>query len=255
MGRRDRRPYLEEIERRELLSSLYTVLMLDNQRRAFRPYVLNQSLTAGANRAGGGTAQFPPFTPSKSSIAVPANQGASPTNQAVFQTGNLTPHEQKRQRFVARFEGPYVIGPGRTDTEAMQTFIRGVGSANTILHGDIQLNIITPKDPNAPLGAVSAIFDRNLNSNTVLGFNADGAPQNVDSAGRPNRLDHVTIDANESSGVYDEAFSQGTIDIRYKPNGQRGRRVIEQGTAVVTIRAQIYTLGTDFILRNSDINP
>ncbi|SIN74658.1 hypothetical protein SAMN05444166_0604 [Singulisphaera sp. GP187] len=254
MGRRDRRPYLEEIERRELLS-LLSVLMIDNQRRAFQPYVLHQDLRAGTHRVGAGTTQFPPFTPSKSSIAVPANQGASPTNQAVFQTGNLTPHEQKRQRFVARFEGPYIIGPGRTDTEAIQTFIRGVGSANTILHGDIQLSIITPKDPNAPLGAVAAIFDRNLNSNTVLGFDADGAHQNVDSAGRPNHLDHVTIDANESSGVYDEAFSQGTITIRYKPNGQRGRRVIDQGTAVVTIRAQIYTTGTDFILRNADINP
>jgi hypothetical protein len=254
MGRRDRRPYLEEIERRELLS-LVTDLMLANQRTAFRPYVLNQSLTPGANRVGGGSAQFPPFTPSKSSIAVPSNQGASPTNQALFQTGNLTPHEQKRQRFVAHFEGPYTIGPGRTDTEAMQTFIRGVGSANTILHGDIQLNIITPTDPNAPLGAVAAIFDRNLNSNTVLGFDADGAHQNVDSAGRPNRLDHVTIDTNESSGVYDEAFAQGIINIRYKPNGPRGRGGIEQGTAIVTIRAQIYTIRTDFILRNADINP
>ena len=169
-------------------------------------------------------------------------------------TGTLTPHELKRELFSANFVGPYSIGPGRTSTEAKQIYIRGAGQANTFLHGDIQIRIITPKDPSTQIGGVSAIFDRNLNSNTVLGFDLTAPQQDVDRAGRPNLLS-PTIDVNESSGVYDEAFSQGTVSIRYIPSSKHTPGVIDQGTAIVKIRAQIYTTGVDFILANSDLNP
>ena len=63
------------------------------------------------------------------------------------------------------------------------------------------------------------------------------------------------IDANESAGVYDEAYSVGIIQIHYIPSGKQTPGVINQGTAIVKIRAQIYTTGVDFILGNSNINP
>ena len=260
-NRRGRRPSLEPIEARQLLS-LYTVVMVGRHLQAQQPYLLHQSLLGNTGQSGGPVhtrgrnhSAASGFVPSGSSIAVPANQGPQPTNQAIFQTGNLSPREQKRQQFTARFVGPYTVGAGRTDTEAAQTFIRGAGTANTILHADIQLNIITPKDPATPFGSITGIFDRNLNSNTVLGFDASSSQQNVDQAGRPNRLDQLTIDVNESSGVYDQAFGQGVIDIKYVPSGKHTSGVLDQGTAVVTIHAQIYTIGTDYILRNADLNP
>ena len=82
-------------------------------------------------------------------------------------TGTPTKRELRRERFTAQYVGTYTVGAGRTSTEAAQTFITGVGTANTMLHSDIQLLIITPKDPTTPIGGVSTIFDRNLNSNTA----------------------------------------------------------------------------------------
>ena len=57
-----------------------------------------------------------------------------------------------------------------------------------MLHSDIQLLIITPKDPTTPIGGVSTIFDRNLNSNTALGFDLTAPSQYVDKAGPPQLL-------------------------------------------------------------------
>ncbi len=65
----------------------------------------------------------------------------------------------------------------------------------------------------------------------------------------------MTIDANISAGLYVEAYSVGTINIRYIPSGKHTTGVLSQGTAIVTIHAQIYTAGTSFILRNSNIDP
>jgi len=170
-------------------------------------------------------------------------------------TGTLTPHEIQRELFTAVFKGPYTVGPGRTSTEALQTYIRGAGTTSSMRHADIQLRIITPKDPTQQLAGASAIFDRNLNSNTVLGFNFSSPPSNVDGAGRPNFFPQTSIDVNASSGVYDEAFSQGTIKIRYIPNGKHTPGVISEGNAIVVIHAQIYTTGVAFLLTNTNINP
>lgn len=233
------RPSVERFESRALPSAITSIM-------ASQPHAIHGRVPGGG--------QSIRFVPSTTSIAVPTNQGPQGTNLALVPTGNLTPHELRRERFVAAFIGPYSVGPGRTDTEAQQVHIRGAGGANTFLHGDIQIRIITPKDPSTQIGGVAAIFDRNLNSNTVLGFDLTAPQQDVDRAGRPNLLS-PTIDVNESSGVYDEAFSQGTVSIRYIPSGKHTPGVIDQGTAIVKIRAQIYTTGVDFILANSDLNP
>jgi hypothetical protein len=147
------------------------------------------------------------------------------------------------------------VGPGRTSTEALQVHINAVGGANTMLHADIQLRIIKPKDPALPNSGVLAIFDRNLNANTVLGLDFSSPIQDVDRAGRPNHFTQVSTDVNESSGLYDEDYTQGTIDIRYLPAGWRTQGVIGQGTAIIKIRAQIYSPQVDFLLANSNINP
>jgi hypothetical protein len=58
-----------------------------------------------------------------------------------------------------------------------------------------------------------------------------------------------------SAGTYVEAYSQGTIDIHYIPNGRRAAGVISQGQAIVTVRTQIYAPNASFILRNVRLNP
>ncbi len=66
----------------------------------------------------------------------------------------------------------------------------------------------------------------------------------------------MTIDPNISSGTYVEGYSQGIIKIRYIPGGRHTiPGAISQGTAIVTIHAQIYTANASFILRNASLNP
>jgi hypothetical protein len=202
-------------------------------------------------------------TSSSQSIAVPQNQGpllnpdGTINNQALAPVGTVSNRQLRRERFVARFVGTYTVGPGRTSDESIQTFIKAAGSANTIRHGDIQLLMITPKDPSLPIGGVSAIFDRNLNSNTVVGFD-ESAPQSspyINRLGLPSLLPKVSMDVNISAGTYVEGYAVGTIDIHYILSGVRTPGVIIQGKAIVTIHAQIYTANVNFILRNSNINP
>jgi hypothetical protein len=242
MGRRiprDLRPFLEEFERRELLSAI-TDLIAAN------------SIAAGRKAQSAATTAI-----SSQSIAVPQNQGVQGTNLAITPTGTLTKREQKKERFVAQYVGTYTVGAGRTSTEEAQTFITGVGSANTMLHSDIQLLVITPNSQNASvgIGGVATIFDRNLNSNSALGFNLSAPVQNVDRRGRPDYFTTVSLDPNISSGAYVEGFSHGIMSIHYIQSGKHTKGVISQGQAIVTIHAQVYSANTSFILRNANIDP
>jgi hypothetical protein len=126
-----------------------------------------------------------------------------------------------------------------------------------MLHSDIQLLLVTPKDTSDPIGGVSAIFDRNLNSNTVLGLDesAPQSPQYVNRLGLPSLIPTMSVDANLTAGLYDEGYSVGTINIHYIPSGKHTPGVISQGKAIVTIHAQIYGANVGFILRNSNIDP
>jgi hypothetical protein len=251
MGRpnpRELRPCLEVFERRELLSAI-TDLIAAN------------SIAAGHKVQSAASAAI-----SSQSIAISANQGpllnsGNPNNpinnQALAPTGTLTPRQQRKERFVAHYVGTYTVGAGVTSDQRIQTFITGAGSANTMLHSDIQLLLVTPKDTSVPIGGVSAIFDRNLNTNTVLGMDesAPQSPQTVNRLGLPSLVPTVSIDVNLSSGTYDEAYSVGTVNVHYIPSGKHTPGVISQGKAIVTIHAQIYAPNVGFILRNANIDP
>jgi hypothetical protein len=252
---RGRRLIVEQCERRELLS-VYTDVMSANSLAAGRQgptASLSLALESALSQAGSSNG----FVPSTTSVAIAANQGPPKigTNLALTPTGTLTPREIRRERFVATFSGTYTIGAGRTSTEALQTFIAATGTSNTMLHCDIQLLIITPKDPSTLIGGTSVIFDRNLNTNTSLSFDVVAPQQNVDSGGRPNHFTQVSLDVNASAGLYDGGYAQGVMNIRYFPNGKRTHGVISQGSVIVTIQAQIYTSNTAFILRNANIDP
>jgi hypothetical protein len=247
MGRRIHRglrPDLELCEARALLSAITDILAANSLAAASS---LSDSGGFASSISLGGTAlnQGPVL-----------NADGSINNMALAPTGTPKPGALKRQQFTARYVGPYSVVPGETTTQATQTLIQGAGTANTMLHSDIQMRLVTPIDPSQPIGGVSTIFDRNLNTNTVLGLDLSAPQSDVDSSGRPDQFPTVTIDANISSGTYVEGYSQGIINIRYIPGGRHTiPGAISQGTAIVTIHAQIYTANTSFILRNASIDP
>jgi hypothetical protein len=252
MGRRiprDLRPFLEEVERRDLLSAITDVMA-------------SSAITAAALQSRAAALA----SSSSQSIAISANQGPllnsnNPNNpinnMALAPTGTVTNRQLRKEKFVARYVGTYTVGAGRTSDEQIETFITAAGSANTMMHSDIQLLLVTPKDPTIPIGGTSAIFDRNLNTNTVLGFDesAPQSSQNINKLGLPSFIPTVSVDVNLSSGTYDEAYSVGTIQIRYLPTAKHTPGVLSQGKAIVTIHARIYTPNVGFILRNANIDP
>ncbi len=256
MGRRiarDCRPDLESCEPRELLTSITDVMAASTLAGAA---LHSRAVALGASQASRSVG-------SSQSIAVPVNQGpllnpdGTINNQALAPTGTLSDRQLRKEQFRARYVGTYTVGAGRTSDELSQTFITGAGAANTMLHSDIQLLMVTPRDQNLPIGGVSAIFDRNLNTNTVLGLD-EGAPQSpqfINRLGLPALLPTVSLDVNLSSGTYDEGYAVGTVKIHYEPSAKHTPGVISQGKAVVTIHAQIYTPNVGFILRNANIDP
>jgi hypothetical protein len=275
MGRRiarNRKPTVEMMEHRALLSLVtdimagnYNALVNSPKVQALLDGVSNPATTQVASASGQVTASATAgsqgrLTPTSKSIALPQNQGflppASPGYNLVLQpTGTATSAEVKRQLFKAVYIGPYIIGPGSFSTQAMQVFIRGAGTASTMLHSDIQMRLAVAADPTLETTGATVIFDRNLNSNTVLGLDLATPRTNVDSGGRPNQITSVTLDVNASAGVYDEAYAQGVIDIHYYPAAKKTPGAFEQGTAIVKVYAQIYAPNVDFILRNSALNP
>lgn len=254
MGRRITRgwrPIPEECERRWLPSAITDVMAAGSAEAA--ALRARAAAVSASNDAA----------ISSQSIAVPQNQGpllnpdGSINNQALAPTGTLTKREQKREHFAAQYVGTYTVGAGRTSDESIQTFIAAAGTANTMLHSDIQLLLVTPKNTSLPIGGVAAIFDRNLNTNTGLGFDV-AAPQTsqyINRLGLPTFLPKVSLDVNISSGTYVEGYAVGTMNIKYIPSGKHTRGVISQGKAIVTIRAQIYSANVAFILRNANIDP
>ncbi|MGP0067588.1 MAG: hypothetical protein ACLQGP_28835 [Isosphaeraceae bacterium] len=263
MGRRIRRglrPDLESIEPRVLLSAI-TDLLAGNGLHGKQTASASTNL-AGGGGSGSGTASGGGFSASVSLGSQTLNQGpllnadGTINNMAIAPTGNPKPGLLKKEQFSARYVGPYSVVPGKTTTQSTQTLIQGAGTANTMLHSDMQMRLVTPTDPSLPIGGVTSIFDRNINTNTVLGLDLSVPQTDVDQAGRPDSFSTVTLDSNISSGVYVEGYSQGTVTIRYIPGGRHTiPGAISQGTAIVTIHAQIYSSNASFLLRNVSLNP
>ena len=144
MGRRiarNRKPTVEMVEHRELLS-LVTDIMAGNYNamvnspkvRALLDGVSNPGTTQAASASGQVTTSATVtskgrLTPTSQSIALPKNQGflppASPGYNLLLQpTGTATSAEVKRQLFKAVYRGPYIITPGAFSSQAMLVNIR-----------------------------------------------------------------------------------------------------------------------------------
>ncbi len=242
------RPSVDWLESRDLPTSL-ALVVADLQDLGM--------IARGQHALSNITLKSPPFT------SPPVNQ-TGVFNPLLTPTGVPTAKESKRETYRASFVGEYTIGPGRFSTEQSDFYFRGAGRTNEVLHSDIQMRIIQPTDPTASSTGEASLFDRNIDSNSDLGFDLYAVPQNVDKFGRPTRLTIYSLDSNVSSGNYVEGLAQGTIDVHYgagphekyyAPPHSKIPGVLSQGTATLVINAQLYGIGTAFALHNVNINP
>lgn len=176
---------------------------------------------------------------------------ATVVNLVITPTGQPSARQAQRQEFRAAFSGPFTMGKGRFSTEANQIYIRGLGGSNQFLHGDVQLRIVTPTDSTIPAAGSLAAFDKNINSNSVLGLSVQADPTSNDRAGRPTRLTIYALDANVSAGLYVEGQASGTIDVRYYPRKGTSPGLTSSGTATIKINAVIYSTHHAFLLTNA----
>jgi hypothetical protein len=244
-ARRAKRPVLEPLEGRDLPSGVISAMASRASLTRSRPSQGSPQTVAAptsqVQEAGGGTSAYVPGGSADPSLLAPL--------------GQPTQTELNRTFFRASYEGPFNVLPGRTDTEARQVFIRGTGTSTAFLHGNIQIHLVVPQDPTAPVLGTSSQNDRNINTSGILGFDLTGDPQLLDSHGLPTTLNY-TIDINLASGPFAEASGQGTMQIRYTSQkrhfkGERGGP--GDGTAYVKIQGLVLTQGASNPLRNSDI--
>jgi hypothetical protein len=240
-------PRLERLESRELLSLPYLVLALQQQ-----------AMNNDAKRKLANLTLASPAAPS-----APQN-GSGVFNPLLTPTGVPTKSESRREMYHATYVGQYTIGPGRFSTEAANFYLTGTGRSNQVAHSDMQMRVIRPTNPSMPSTGEVTFFDRNIDSNSDLGFDIYARPQKLDALGRPTQLVIYALDANVSGGNYVEGIANGTISVRYGPTPSTPHfnsstrplpGSLSQGTASVVINAQVYGIGTTFALHNVNINP
>jgi hypothetical protein len=163
--------------------------------------------------------------------------------------GTPTSHELARERFSARFKGPYVVGPPRFTDQVSQTFLYGGGISTAFLHGDLQLGFAIPKDPAQPIVGQAVMIVKNVsNTGNELILDLQGDPSSLDRAGRPTRF---TWTQNASSGgIFTNGNGSGTLEIQYTPGGKRPSRTFSSGIAGALFQGRIFTTNLNSTLRN-----
>ena len=179
-------------------------------------------------------------------------------NMALAPTGTLSKRQQRRERFVARYVGT-LHGRCRTDERRTDSDLhrRGrfrqydVALGYPIAAGDSQGHRAFQSAASARSSTVTSTAIRpraRRGCATII-------PIHQPSLGYRRSLPTVSLDANLSSGTYDEGYAVGTMSIHYLPSDKHTPGVLSQGKAIVTIHAQIYTANVGFILRNANIDP
>jgi hypothetical protein len=180
-----------------------------------------------------------PSGPSLASALIAASAASSAP------AGQLTPHEVARQTFVAKFIGPYTIGPGRFTDQASQVFVLGTGGSNQSLHMNLQMGFFPPADPTGTTTGVAALFPKNVaQTGSLLALGLAG-PARGNLRGIPTHFTW-TVDSN-SGGLYlaagDFGTGQGTLDIRLIPGGKVPQGASGAGEAIVVVRGLVNTGG------------
>jgi hypothetical protein len=160
-----------------------------------------------------------------------------------------TAHEQARETFGARFQGPFTTGPGRFKNDALLVHMSGGGTANQFLHGNVLIQVTRPTDPTQPVTGTAELFAKNVaTTGTVLVLDLAGTAPS-DPMKPPA---HLTWTVNPSSGgLYTNSTGQGTLDLVYFPGGKRPQRTFQAGTAGAVFQGQINTTGVGNLLQFS----
>lgn len=209
---------VERLDSRELLSGLVAALA-----------------------SSGPPAPSPGALVDRAEVASSSSSNGFSTPSPILGNGTPTPRELARERFVATFQGPVYVGPGRFSDQSKIIYMRGPGGSNMFLHGDYQMAIVYSTNPNAPLTGEAYMQDKNNNSGAQVGFILTGNPSAVDRLGRPTQMT-FTNDPNIYSGIFYSDAATGTVSIRYS-----------KGTARAIFKGLVYTSGLTSPLRNTDL--
>jgi hypothetical protein len=155
-----------------------------------------------------------------------------------------TPLYAARSTFFAAYRGPYYVGPPRMTDQSGQIYLRGGGTSNMFLHGNLQLALYPPADPNAPTTGAAALIGKSVeNTGDLLGLDLSG-PVSRPTPGVPFVLGW-TVNVN-SGGTFSDATGSGTVEIRLRPGA--GTRE-GAGVAEVIFRGNVYATGLYNITR------
>lgn len=195
MKRHHKRPSVEGLESRSLMSLVVPLPMA-------RPvHVASSGGSIGGSANGPGLAQ-----------------GAGPSGTI---SDNMNPpanaREAAKQRFHAVFATNVYTLPPRFTDEAKQYRLNGPGTTSYFLHGTLNLQLLTPKDPASEtvVGAAS-VQDKSIGTSGILLLNITGEDQILDARGRPTHLNFNVNGGGGSGGIFASAQGTGTLDIHYK---------------------------------------
>jgi hypothetical protein len=172
--------------------------------------------------------------------------------------GTPTPAEVKRETFISRWVGTYVIGPPRFSERASTIhFFSKDGGSNQFLRGKMQMVLDPPADPNATpnpgdpfanqVTGIASLFPQNfLQSGGIANLDVSGptTPGSGPTA-LPAHL-NWTFDSFSSAGPYtapslDFNQGQGVVDIQYIPDRHPRPGSMGTGKAIVTFQGVINT--------------
>jgi hypothetical protein len=154
------------------------------------------------------------LTPHQGVTNVSQGITGSPTAPPASDAGGLpTSHEVSRQRFIGKFKGDYIIGPGRYTDQAAALSSLGYGGSNRTLHLLSNMRLVLPTDANQPSTGQIYMAGRDVaTTGSALVLDLTGVAGS-DFRGFPTRYTWTVDPA--SGGVYTSASGEGTFDLTY----------------------------------------
>jgi hypothetical protein len=178
---------------------------------------------------------------------VPQGPSGTPTAPLPDAAGGLpTSHEVRRQTYVARFKGNYIIGPGRFTDQAAQLGSNGYGGSTFDFHLWSNMRLVDPTDPAvAPTGQMYLIpwHVGTTGSQLYLDLTGDRATA---VNGFPTHYTWTVDPA--SSGLYANATGQGTLDIKFFRPGPGPQPGMQQGQLQYAINGFVNVTGISNVI-------
>jgi hypothetical protein len=225
MNAQNRRvPRLERLEARDLPTVLVT------HHAVIRPVVPAAMLGTPAIQADAGSAGGSGSgSSSGTGVGITDIPMVAPGNGELL--GAATPHEIRRELFVARLKGNYVTGPGRFTGQAAAISSLGYGGSNQMFHFWSNMRISIPTDPSQPITGTIYIIPWTVGTTgTQLMLDLQGDPTSLVN-GLPTRF-IWNVDPS-SSGLYASTngytAGAGTMNIKYFPEGPGPRPATQHG--------------------------